>query len=262
MPEALRGKRVLLTRPAGQNDEFRQRLRALGAIPIEFPTIQITPPADPSALDAALARLEVYCWIVFTSANAVEHVCHRLLRVGRTASDFSQARIAAIGPATAAALAEQGVGVDLVPGEHVAEALVEQIGDVAGQRILLPAADIARPTLAAGLQAKGAIVDRVVAYQTKPVEAAGDLTTCLNTLDVLTFASSSAARNFVHLLNTAAPATAIGRAIVACIGPATAKTAEEMGLPVHVVAETYSIPGLTEALVQHFTNDVEKKDSK
>ncbi|MFQ5612317.1 MAG: uroporphyrinogen-III synthase [Anaerolineae bacterium] len=251
MAEALRGKRVLLTRPAGQNADFARRLRAAGAIPVEFPTIRIGPPDDPAPLDGALANLDAYDWLIFTSANGVEHFWRRLQLAGAGRVKLDRVRIAVVGPATAAALMQRKIAVDLIPAEHIAEGLLEAIGDVRGQRVLLPAADIARPTLAEGLQAKGAIVDRVVAYQTRPVEEAGDLRAHLGGLDILTFASSSAVRGFAHLLEGPDPATAIGQAVVACLGPATARTARELDLPVHVVPETYTIPGLIEAILSY-----------
>jgi uroporphyrinogen-III synthase len=251
MPDGLRGKRVLVTRAKGQNEKFSRQLEAVGAIPVEFPTIQIVPPSDPGPLDKAIANLTNYDWLIFTSANGVTHFWQRLDMTDKGLTDLQNVRIAAIGPATAATLSKRQAQVDLIPSEHVAEALLEAIGDVAGQCILLPTADIARPTLVEGLQAKGATVDRVTAYQTKPVEEPGNLLTLLATIDILTFTSASTVRNFVNLLQTDTPATTIGQATVACIGPITAQAARELGLPVHVTAVTYTIAGLVEALIKY-----------
>jgi uroporphyrinogen-III synthase len=252
MSDALRHKRVLVTQAKDQTEKFKKQLTKVGAIPIEFSTIQIIPPNDTGPLDEAIARLSAYDWLIFTSANGVKHFWQRLAAAGKGVADLQFIRTAAIGPATAASLNQYGLTIDLTPNEYVAEALLEAVGDVAGQRILLPIADIARLTLAEGLAAKGATVERVTAYQTKPVEDPGNLPALLPTLDVLTFTSASTGRNFVNLLRSDQPATAIGQATVACIGPVTAQTARELGLPVHVVAEKYTIPGLVEALIKYF----------
>ena len=248
MPDGLRGKRVLVTRARGQNEKFSRELAAAGDVPVEFPTIQIVPPADFGPLDRAITDLAAYHWLIFTSVNGVDHFWQRLLQLSQSTAALRHIRVAAIGPATAAALRQQQVQVDLLPAEHVAEAPLAAIGDVAGRRILLPTADIARSTLAAGLRASGASVDQVTAYQTQPVEDPGHLLDLLPAIDILTFTSGSTVRNFVNLLQTDFPATAIGPALVACIGPVTAQTAQELGLPVHIVAETYTITGLIQAL--------------
>jgi uroporphyrinogen-III synthase len=261
MSDLLRNKRVLVTRAKNQNEKFKKQLIKVGAIPIEFPTIQIIPPSDTGPLDNAIAGLATYDWLIFTSANGVKHFWQRLAAAGKGLADLQLIHIAAIGPATAASLTRYGLTVDLTPSEYVAEALLEAIGDVAGQRILLPSADIARLTLAEGLAAKGATVERVTAYQTKPVEDPGNLPVLLPTLDILTFTSASTVRNFVYLLRSDHPATAIGQATVACIGPVTAQTAQELGLPIHVVAEEYTISGLVEALIKYFKDKTHGNDA-
>ena len=252
MSNTLSGKRVLVTRAAGQNKQLCRQLETVGAFPVEFPTIQIVPPDNTGPLDTAIANLPTYQWLIFTSANGVTYFWQRFAAAGKTTADLHDIQIAAIGPATATALAELGLTVDLIPAEHVAEALVEAMPNLDSQRILLPIADIARDVLAEGLQAKGALVDRVTAYQTQPVTAPGNLPALLPTLDILTFTSASTVRNFVNLLPSDNPAAAIGPALVACIGPITAQAAQEVGLPVHIVAETYTMPGLVEALVHYF----------
>jgi uroporphyrinogen III methyltransferase/synthase len=119
------GKRVLVTRAREQASALSDKLRALGAEPVEFPTIQITPPDDGyQALDAALAGLADYDWVVFSSANAVQHVFERLGHAGRDARAFGKAKIAAVGPATDSALRTHGLRADFVPAEFVAEAVV------------------------------------------------------------------------------------------------------------------------------------------
>jgi len=196
------------------------------------PTIRIEF-ADPALLDAALARIASYDWIIFTSRNGVEAVARRTLKIGGP-------RVAAIGPATAAELRGHGVEPDLVPAEHVAEALVDAIGDVRGQRVLLPRADIARRTLADELRRRGATVDDITVYHTR---AADGSRPDLAGVDAVTFTSSSGVKNFVE----GGPIPRDAKMV--CIGPITARTAREYGLDVTEVAGDYSEDGLVAALI-------------
>jgi uroporphyrinogen-III synthase len=244
MTRELTGRRVVVTRPQDQSQELCDRLQALGAEPIIFPVIAIAPPEPGGPLDHAIARLDSYDWIIFTSVNGVKYFWARLLEQP-TQRSISGPKIAAIGPATAQALRQQGVSVDLMPAEYRAEAILDEIGDVTGLHILLPRADIARPILADGLCAMGARVDEVPTYYTvrgNPPQAAFD---ALHAgVDVITFTSSSTVRNFVALTD----GLDYGDPFIACIGPVTAATARELGLHVDVVAEEYTIDGLLEAL--------------
>jgi uroporphyrinogen-III synthase len=247
----LSGRRVVVTRPEEQAEGLCSRLRALGAEPVEFPVIAIAPPEPGGPLDQALARLSSYDWLIFTSVNGVECFWARLAAPAALEAlaagpvRFPAAKVAAIGPATAAALRRRGVRVCLVPAEYRAEAILDEIGDVAGQSILLPRADIARPALADGLRARGAQVDEVPAYRTVAATPAAAAFDALRAgVDVITFTSSSTVRNFVA--QTAG--LSYGDPLVACIGPVTAATARELGLRVDVVAGEYTIDGLLEAL--------------
>jgi uroporphyrinogen-III synthase len=245
MGYGLTGRRVVVTRPQDQAEELCDRLRAMGAEPIFFPVIAIVPPERGGALDQAISRLAEYDWIIFTSVNGVEHFWARLTAHDGPRPSAPRSKIAAIGPATAEALRQRGVSVHLMPAEYRAEAILDVIGDVAGQRILLPRADIARPVLAEGLRAMGAWVDEAPAYHTvqgNPPPAAFD---ALRTgVDVVIFTSSSTVRNFVALTQ----GLNYGDPLVACIGPVTAATAHELGLRVDMVAEEYTVDGLLETL--------------
>lgn len=248
MSHWLAGRRVLVTRPQEQSEGLFKHLHALGAEPILFPVIAIVPPEAGGPLDQAIARLADYDWIIFTSINGVEHFWARLpedIGIRSPLAAVANLKIAAIGPVTAEALRRRGAQVHLMPDEYRAEAILEVIGDVTGLRILLPRADIARPALADGLRARGAHVVEVPAYRTvrgNPSPAAFDAL-CAG-VDVITFTSSSTVRNFVSLTD----GVDYGRPLIACIGPVTAATAHELGLPVDVVAEEYTIDGLLEAL--------------
>jgi uroporphyrinogen-III synthase len=284
-PQPLAGKRILVTRTRDQAGALSERLRALGAQPIEFPTIRIVPPQDWRALDAALRRLyaahtpeaehERYDWLVLTSANGV-HICmQRLNSLGYDTRALQPVRVAAIGPATAAALAQYGVSVDLVPDEYIAEgvatALIEHErrrgGSIAGQHILLARAAEVRKVLVDLLQQAGALVDEVAAYSTLPAasddEQGREVLHLLQRrqLDILTFTSSSTVRNFVAWLKSCQQGSgadlmaALSSIAIACIGPVTARTARELGLPVTIEAREFTIDGLVQAIVQAFYED-------
>jgi uroporphyrinogen-III synthase len=247
----LAGKRILVTRPRRQADDLFALLKAEGAETILFPTIEISPLDDTTQLENALHGLAAgdYNWVIFTSVNGVTACQACLQKNGQGINVFERAHVAAIGPSTAQALRSLGVRVDFVPQEYVAERILDGLGDVAGQRILLPRAEIARPALAEGLAAAGARVDEIPVYQTlQPAPDPAGLEALRQGVDAITFTSSSTVRNFVSLTGT----DTIGPAIVACIGPITAGTARELGLPVHVVADEYTIPGLVRALKEHF----------
>src|SRR5262245_47314601 len=164
----LSGKRIVVTRPAAQAGDLIARLRALGAEPIACPSIAIAPPADYAPLDAAIERLDSYDRLIVTSANGVRALLGRMAALGHDTGLLQRLPIGAIGPATARALEQYGLQASFMPTAYVAEAILDQIGDVAGQRILLPRADIAREALADGLRTKGALVDEIAAYRTVP----------------------------------------------------------------------------------------------
>ena len=250
--DVIRGKRVLVTRPRAQSSALVQRLRALGAEPVLFPTIRITSPSDGyTALDQALHEIASFDWIVFTSVNGVKHVWQRLTWLGIDPHLLQGVRLAAIGPATAKALRARGMHVEVMPERYVAEALLTVIPTPTTQRFLLPRADAARGALRTGLQAAGAVVVEVHAYCTVPVAPSRRALATLEAgIDVLTFTSSSTVQHFVQQLgHQRAHALAAGGRVVV-IGPITADTAREFGLRVDVVATEYTIPGLIEAVIE------------
>lgn len=266
----LQGMRVLVTRPQPGASVLSVQLRALGAVPVELPTIRFAPPRDPEPLDRALERLRhrKYRRVIFTSANGVRFVWRRLAELGASEAAaralFQGAKLAAIGPATAGALERRGLHVDHVPDEYVAEAIAEGLGEVAGERILLPRAEVAREALARILERKGAQVDQVPAYRTLPAEVAPAELERIEAMlregriDAVTFTSSSTVRHFVGLWKGEV-APLLGEATVACIGPITAGTARELGLPVHVVAEAHTTKGLIRALIERFRGEQAEK---
>lgn len=249
----LQGLRIVVTRTRAQAAELVEALEALGAEVVIFPTIRIEDPADPEPLLAAARSLESYDWVVFTSANGVERFWRALESVGRDARAFGNARVACVGPATAAALAGCGIRADVVPSTHVAEGVLEAMlkaADVRGARILLARAAGARAVLPDELRARGAHVDDVVAYRTVPeAHGAGVMRSRViqGEVDVITFTSSSTVEGWVQSVGAET-----GGAIVATIGPITSETARTCGLPVQVEANPHTIPGLVQGLAAYF----------
>lgn len=250
----LAGRRIVVTRPRPQAPELIRRLEALGAETIPFPTIRIEPMEQPELLDAAIERLVrgEYDHVIFTSVNGVAVFWERLEALGYDVFVFHSVQVAAIGPATGEALRERGVEPDFIPEEYVAEAVAVGLGHVWGQRILLPRAAIARPTLREQLAARGAQVDEVPTYRTLPAQLDKATLQALEAADIFTFTSSSTVRNFVRLVGGPERARQLtAEALVACIGPITAQTARELGLQPLVVAERYTMEGLAAALAAH-----------
>jgi len=253
---SLAGRRIVVTRAREQAGDLVRALQQLGAEVITAPAVRIEPLPDLAPLGAALADLSSYRWIVFTSRNTVDIVFDRLPAWGLEPRSLAHAAIAAIGPATAAALARRGTPPALVPERYVAEALIAalaRVDEVAGARILLPRALDARDALPDGLRARGAVVDVVPVYRTVPVTGdgpalAGEI--LAGRCDAITFTSSSTVRHFVDQVGRAAATS--GRFAAAVIGPVTAATARELGLRVAVEAAEYTVPGLVDALARYY----------
>lgn len=247
----LTGKRILVTRARKQAADLCDALAAEGALPIPFATIEISSLKDFTRIDAALADLAAghYAWVIFTSVNGVKACFERLQHLGLGDQSFAAAHVAAIGPSTAGMLQRRDVTVDFIPEEYIAERILDGLGDVSGKRILLLRAEIARPALAQALAQAGAIVDEVPVYHTiQPTPDPLGLQALREGVDVITFTSSSTVHNFVSLAGDRS-----GPALIACIGPITAQTAQDLGMPVHIVASEYTIPGLVQAMKDYFS---------
>jgi uroporphyrinogen III methyltransferase/synthase len=253
----LLGRRVVVTRPRAQAPALADLLEAEGAEVVLCPTIALVPAPDPEPLGRAVAEAGTYDWIVFTSANGVRVFFDRFAADRRDVRALAGSRLAAIGPETAAELERWMLRPAILPDDYRAEGLLAAFAreDVRGRRILLPRAAEARPVLPQVLRSRGAIVDEVVAYRAVlPPDADGSgLVSALEagSIDALTFTSSSTVRNFVRLLGAATATRLVrgGRPVVACIGPVTAETARQLGLPVDLLAPSYTVASLTAALV-------------
>lgn len=252
------GRSVVVTRAREQASGLAQELGRLGADVIQCPTIEISPLPDYAELDAAIARLSEYAWLIFTSVNGVRWFWKRLEAAGKDSRALGLCRVAAIGPATAEALEARGIRPDFIPERYVAEGVVEGLlarGKVDGVRMLLPRAAKAREVLPDELRKAGARVDVISAYETIPAATRKDEVLDriqAGTLDCITFGSSSTVENFLSLI-PAETLRAHPDVRLAAIGPVTAKTLEAHGLPCHIMPEEYTIPALVQALVSHYT---------
>jgi uroporphyrinogen III methyltransferase/synthase len=262
------GKRVLVTRPREQAAELVERLEAMGAEAIEAPMIRIAPPEDDGPLGEAVAAAGTFDWIIFSSANAVDAFFDRLLASSQDVRALKGVKLCVVGAATAERVARRGLKVDLVPAEYRAEGLLHAIastGDLRGTKVLLPHADIGRELVADELRRQGADVTEVVAYRTVVVEpereGEPDIYRMLleRRIDVVTFTSASAVRNFVRVLGAEPAADLLKSIIVASIGPVTAEAATQYNIHTTIVPEHYTVPALVEAIAEYFER--EKKES-
>jgi uroporphyrinogen III methyltransferase/synthase len=253
----LSGKRILTTRAREQSGEFSTQLKKLGAEVVEFPTIEIAPPLRWEKLDRAIDQLKSYDWVFFTSANGVNFFWQRLREKDKHRLP-SSLKVCAIGPATANQLKEKKISVDYMPKEFIAESILKGLGkmSIKGKRILLARAKKARDVLPKGLRKMGAEVDVVEVYRTvKPNAGAKRLKKILTEerIDAVTFTSSSTVDHFVELLKKEDLKQLLKKITIACIGPVTAETAKGWGLKVKIQPKQYTIPGLTRAIAEYFT---------
>lgn len=251
----LRGKRVLILRAKEQAQDAESTLLAYGAVPLSVPALTIEPPPEPALLEQAVRDAGTYGFIVFTSRNGVDRffdvLCNQL---GKDARHLSPARIAAIGPKTAEALAERGVRADLVAKDFVGEALAAELSAALGPapaRILIPRALVARDVVPDTLRALGHTVLVVPAYETRgpTAEDRARLAEAFQKKEVhaILFTSSSTVTHTLAALGPDA-ASILASACVVSIGPVTTATAEQQGVRVDVTAKVYTVEGAVLAL--------------
>jgi uroporphyrinogen III methyltransferase/synthase len=249
------GKRVLVPRPAHQAEATAQAIYERAAAPVLFPVIDVVDPPDPSALRAAVQRLASYDWVLFTSANGVDRFFAELSREKLDARALGSAKLGVIGPKTADALRRYGVRPDAEAKEFTGEGLADALVEHGIRRALLPRALVARDALPEALRKRGAQVDIVAAYETRPAgpERALELQRILTDglADVVLFTSTSTVTSTLDLLGPGA-LDLFGRVTVASIGPVTTAAAERRGLTVDVTAAEFTVKGLLDALEQHF----------
>jgi uroporphyrinogen III methyltransferase/synthase len=254
------GKTAVVTRTREQASALVELLSAAGARCLEVPTLEILPPDDFGPLDAALKCLADYAWVIFTSANGVAAFFQRLFEKDLDMRSLGRVKLAAIGPATAQALRERGLIVDVVPArfqaEDLAAALVPRIAP--GSRVLLARAQVAREVLPETLAQAGIQVDVIPVYQAQPpqglpAEARPFLES--GRIDLLTFASSATVHNFAALVGKEKFQELAKTAVVAAIGPITGATLEEYGITPPIQPEDYTIPALATEILRFFAQN-------
>jgi uroporphyrinogen III methyltransferase / synthase len=253
----LGGKLIMITRARSQAGALADKLEALGAEVVEFPTIEIRPPENYAGLDAAIKNIHNYDWVIFTSVNGVEQFLGRARHLHEPMGDLQSSRFAAIGPETAKRLEAAGFRPCLVPQKFQAEGLLEllETESLRHKRVLIPRAAKARDILPETLKAWGAEVDVVEAYRTViPSAHTADIQALLRQrkVDVITFTSSSTVANFKTHFEGQALSEALSDIAVACIGEITKKTVEDLGGRAHIVATESTIDGLVRAIVEYF----------
>jgi len=259
----LYGKKILITRARDQAAVFSSSLKDLGAEVIELPTIEIVQPLSWRELDKAIDHMDSYHWLIFTSANGVNFFWQRWKERNKDRLPPSL-KICAIGPATAYQLMEKGIEVHYTPKEFVAEAILKgfEKSTLKGKRILLARAKEARDVLPEGLKKMGAKVDVVETYRTvKPKGGSKRLKDLLmkGTVDAITFTSSSTVNHFAELLKEEDLKKLLNHIAIACIGPITARTAKNWKMRVQIQPKEYTIPALTQEIVQYFLRKAHAK---
>ena len=250
------GQRVVVTRTRNQASRLSGQLRDLGADVLEIPTIKIVPPGSNEPIVEAVTGIGSYDWIVFTSPNGVEHFFDYFFKAFRDVRDLGCVRFAAVGPATAKKLGELHLHIDLMPEVYTAEATAKALLDhqnVENISVLLARAEEANSELPRMLEDRGAIVDDVAFYKTIPETedrngAAEDFEE--NGADWITFASSSAVKNFDARFNLAKRCEDNPKLKLASIGPETTKALKELGLKPTAKARDHTIDGLAAALLK------------
>lgn len=243
----MKGLKVVITRAREQASELGAKLTTAGATPIELPVIELREPADWSAVDVAVARIDGYDWILFTSANAVRFLATRM--PGGVSN--IRAKVCCIGPKTRSVAEEHGWRVTLVPEAYVAESVADAFAQepLEGQRIFLPRAAVARDLVPQALRDRGAQVNIVEVYRNAvPEDAAENAARVFASKpDWIAFTSSSTVKNLLAVVDR----EKIEGVRIASIGPATSETARKYGLTVHAEASPHTLDGLIAAIAAH-----------
>lgn len=247
----LQGKCVLITRAKSQASALVGKIAALGGETYEFPVITMADPEDWGPVDAAVARLEQYHWLVITSPNGAEQFAARLKLAGKSGVDLPPTRVAAVGAATAKRLESLGIRVDLIPAEFRGAALPAALAPhlQPGDRILMARANLADPAPAEALRQLGAVVDDVIAYRT--LLEGGDVAALQAALraGVIHYATLTSSSTVNNLLERLGGPQWLKGVRIAVMGPETKKAAEVAGLTVHVMAGEVTLDGLVNAIV-------------
>lgn len=253
----LQGRRIVITRAREQSGELRAKLAALGATVLELPLIEIVSDVDAEAGDEIFGEISSYQWMVFTSPNGVRFFFAEFFRRFRDIRALGGARLAAVGPGTAKELNAFHLDVDVMPKEHVGEALVEALCEfesIENLKVLVVTGDRNRDVVVNGLSERQAIVDQLPVYATENVEAgASDAAADFRQqgADAILFASGSAVESFVQQASTLAPRPGAKRPLAGSLGSVTSDVMRRVGMPVDFQAAEATMDGLVAAVVKH-----------
>ncbi len=251
----LEGRRVLVTRSAGQTAKLSDGLRALGAIPVEVPVLEIVPPESYAPLDEALRHLDRFDWLILTSTNTLREVSARCSLYAVNPAGAKDLNVAAVGRATADAARKFGFRVAVVPDAQMSEGLVAALGErVRGKRVLLPRAAVARDFIPDALRECGALVDVVEAYRNVLPEIAPEQLrrAMVDGIDAATFTSSSSVTHLAVAARRAGIAWPLAAVPAVSIGPITSGTLRDLGWKAAAEANPSDVPGLIAAVVHLF----------
>ena len=262
-PKALAGKRIVITRSAAQSEALARELSARGAIPVVLPLVTFADPEDFAPLDAAIAEMQRFDWIIFTSAQAVRAVVKRSEELKRSLiHSGSKLRIASVGPVSAEAARQAGLPVEYVAGTHTGAALAEELGSrLQGAQVFLPRSDRANPDLPPALKRHGAQVTEVIAYRTlRPtdVDQRNLKQLAEGAADAVLFFSPSAVQHFAELLGREQLRALQDKLAITAVGPVTANALREAGVGRSVVAGNTTAAAVVEALEEHFAGTVKQ----
>ncbi|MGH2582261.1 MAG: uroporphyrinogen-III synthase [Anaerolineales bacterium] len=253
------GKRVVVTRPRADFERFARLLHQRGATPICFPIIEIRPVAADAQIGGTLANLERFDWLVFTSSNSVAALKELL----EDQAPPARLKLAAVGPTTAEAIQGLGWHVDFMPEDHVSAAILPGLGRLAGKSILLARGQPGSDDLPLAIRGGGGEVTELVVYHTAAVSPrVSDWKAVGEGVDVISFASGSAAKSFALILEQKRldPGNMPGGPIYAYIGPETAKIASSLNLPLNVIARVHTLTGMLEALENFYQHKFGETD--
>lgn len=261
--QLLAGKRIIVTRARHQADGLAQMLGSYGATVILCPTIEIRPPDNWRAVDEAISKLRYYQWLVFTSSNGVTHFLRRFDETGHGRAELAALKICSVGKKTTDKLQEERLQVDLMPqkftAENLASAFIRKFGvgqRIRGTRMLLPAAKTTRDVIRPSLEKLGVTVDVVETYQNVLPDVSTEEIVALisqQSAHYVIFTSPSTVNNLAVLLDSDQLTTHLPHTRVACIGPVTAKAAEQCGLTVHLLPQEHTTPAIVELLIKDST---------
>ena len=254
----LTGKKIVITRPSDQQEEFAELLSSLGADTVRFPVIAIAPPDSWDAADRAIESLRKYDWIIFTSVNGVRSFADRLIALNKDmAAALNSIKICAIGIKTAEVVEKYGLEVDFIPGEFRAEAVADGFMEMGspGRNVLIPRAQVGRDVLPGELESIGIKVDVIPVYKAvRPDPDVSDLRKMLSNreINVVTFTSGSCVINFLEIIGLDEYKTLLSGVKIACISPVTSDTVKKYGLNVDIIPDRYTVADLAGAIARYY----------